>query len=63
MQHSRAKTLTTSIIRFSSASTMTIPTATSTSLRSVQRVVRMEVMGTVILVNYDRKSGGEFYIG
>jgi hypothetical protein len=63
LQHNRAKTLTTSIIRFSSASMMAIPTATSTSLRSVQMVVRMEVMGIVIFVNSDRKSGSEFYIG
>jgi len=53
VQHNRAKTLTTSIIRFSSASTITTPMATSTSLRSVQTVVRMEVMGAMIFVNSD----------
>lgn len=61
LQQARPKTLTTSIIRFSSASTTTIPTATSTSLSSVETVVRMEAMGIVIFVN--RKSVGEFYIG
>jgi len=63
LQQVRAKTLTTSIIRFSSASMITIPTATSTLLRSVQMVVRMEVMGRMIFVNNGRKSGGAFYIG
>jgi len=63
LQQVRARTLTTSIIHFSSASMITISMATSTSLCSVQRVVIMEVMGIVIPVNYDRKSGGDFYIG
>ena len=51
VQQVRPKTLTTSIIRFSSASKTTIPTATSTSFRSVRTVVRMEVTGIVIFVN------------
>jgi len=56
----RAKILTTSIIRFSSASPITIPTAISSSSSSVEMVVRIQALGIVIIVN--RKCIGEFCI-
>lgn len=55
LRHIRATTPTTSITRFSSALMTITQTATSNSSNSVQRVVRMGVIGIAILVNRTRE--------